>query len=153
MIPLADRDRYLPVGAPSLEKYKQGPRWQVLDAGFGNGWFSYRAYKSDATVTALAIAPDLVRKARALYNGFLDIPEDRLSFHQMNLYDCAKLEGSYDEIVCYETLEHIRGDAVVCQTFHRLLRPGGYLHLCCPNSAHPRWQRETRDFAEIGTKC
>jgi len=134
----------------ALEKnWRQGHR-RVLDAGFGNGWFSYRAYKSGGTVTALAIGPELVHKARALYNGFLDIPEDRLSFREMNLYDAARLDDTFDEIICYETLEHICNDAAVCQTFWRLLRPGGVLHLCCPNSEHPRWQMETLDLAETG---
>jgi hypothetical protein len=31
-----------------------------------------------------------------------------------------------------------------------LLRPGGVLHLCCPNSEHPRWQLEVLDLAEVG---
>lgn len=133
-----------------LEKYWLRGGRKVLDAGFGNGWFAYRAYQSGATVTALAVGPDLVRKARALYNGFLGIPEARLSFREMNLYDAAQLGDTFDEIICYETLEHIRDDGAVCQTFRRLLRPGGILHLCCPNSEHPRWQREPLDVAERG---
>jgi cyclopropane fatty-acyl-phospholipid synthase-like methyltransferase len=134
----------------ALEKnWLQGPR-RVLDAGFGNGWFSYRAYRSDATVTALAIGPELTCKAKSLYNGFLDIPEDRLSFREMNLYDAGQIEGPFDEIICYETLEHIRDDGAVCRMFRQMLRPGGVLHLCCPNAEHPRWQRETLDSTESG---
>jgi SAM-dependent methyltransferase len=133
-----------------LEKHWLTGKRKVLDAGFGNGWFSYRAYKSGATVTALAIGPNLVNKARALYNEFLGIPEDRLSFREMNLYNAAQLDDTFDEIICYETLEHIRNDKVVCQSFYRLLRPGGILHLCCPNSEHPRWQQERLDLAEVG---
>jgi SAM-dependent methyltransferase len=129
--------------------WKHGQR-RVLDAGFGNGWFSYRAYKSGASVTALAIGPGLVRKARALYNEFLGIPEARLSFREMNLYAAAQLDDTFDEIICYETLEHIRDDKAVCQAFRRLLRRGGVLHLCCPNSEHPRWRREALDLAEGG---
>jgi SAM-dependent methyltransferase len=133
-----------------LEKYWLRGERKVLDAGFGNGWFSYRAYRGGATVTALAIGPDLVRKARALYNDFLGIPEDRLSFSEMNLYDAAQINETFDEIICYETLEHIRDDEAVCQTFRRLLRLGGILHLCCPNSEHPRWRLEKLDLAESG---
>jgi SAM-dependent methyltransferase len=134
----------------ALEKnWRQGPR-RVLDAGFGNGWFSYRAYRSGAIVTALAIGPELIRKARALYNGFLGIPEDRLSFREMNLYDAGQIEGPFDEIICYETLEHIRNDEAVCRMFRQMLRPGGVLHLCCPNAEHPRWQGETLDVTESG---
>lgn len=134
----------------SIERnWMQGDR-RVLDAGFGNGWFAYRAYKRGATVTGVAVQPELITKARNLYNGYLGIPEDRLKFIEMNLYDIAKLTDRFDEIVCYETLEHIRDDRLVCQQFHDLLKPGGFLHLCCPNAAHPRWQQEKLDLAECG---
>jgi SAM-dependent methyltransferase len=126
-----------------------GPR-RVLDAGFGNGWFAYRAYRSGASVTALAIQSELIAKAKGLYNNFLGIPEDRLSFLEMNLYDLGKIEGRFDEIICYETLEHIRDDRHVCAEFHRLLKPNGILHLCCPNAEHPHWQREQLDAEERG---
>jgi SAM-dependent methyltransferase len=68
----------------------------------------------------------------------------------MNLYDVGKLGDRFDEIICYETLEHIRDDRVVCRHFHDLLKPGGILHLCCPNAEHPRWQQEKLDRAERG---
>ncbi|HEX4410980.1 MAG TPA: class I SAM-dependent methyltransferase [Xanthobacteraceae bacterium] len=133
-----------------LEKnWLRGPR-RVLDAGFGNGWFSYRAYKSGATVTSIAIGANLVDKANALYNDFLGISRDKMSFQEMNLYEAGKLDGPFDEIICYETLEHVRDDAAVCRTFHRLLRPGGVLHLCCPNAEHPRWRSEQLDSTESG---
>lgn len=134
----------------ALEKHWLKGERKVLDAGFGNGWFSYRAYKSGARVTALAIGVGLVAKAKALYNGFLGIPEDRLLFREMNLYDVGQLDDLFDEVICYETLEHIKNDIAICQSFWHLLRPGGVLHLCCPNSEHPRWQREPLDLAESG---
>src|SRR5438132_9646815 len=91
-----------------LRRYwKTGPR-TVLDAGSGNGWFSYLAYRSGATVTAVNNVADQVEKATAFYNGWLGIPTARLAFQQLNLYDidCFPAE-SFDEIICYETLEHI----------------------------------------------
>lgn len=159
-MPLFDRNllRYLALPGTDiftrrrtrLQKHWLTGSRKVLDAGFGNGWFSYRAYKTGATVTGLAIAPDLIRKANGLYNNYLGISESRLSFREMNLYDAAQLQDSFDEIVCYETLEHIKNDAAVCKSFWQLLRPGGVLHLCCPNAEHPRWQKETLDMAESG---
>ncbi len=134
----------------SIERHwKQGQR-DVLDAGFGNGWFAYRSYRTGASVTAVAIHPELIVKARAFYNDYLKISEDRMRFLQMNLYDIDKIEKRFDEIICYETLEHIRDDRTVCQLFYELLKPQGVLHLCCPNAEHPRWQREELDRFESG---
>lgn len=134
----------------SIERnWRRGPR-RVLDAGFGNGWFAYRAYRSGASVTALTNQFETVHKARALFNGYLRIPEDRLRFLEMNLYDVDKLNDRFDEIICYETLEHIRDDRRVCTYFYELLQPNGLLHLCCPNAEHPRWMREILDLSEKG---
>ena len=134
----------------SIERnWKRGKR-KVLDAGFGNGWFSYQAYLSGASVTALANQSDLIVKARALYNGYLGIPEDRLRFLEMNLYEVDKIDDRFDEIICYETLEHISDDRRICAMFYRRLKPDGVLHLCCPNAEHPRWQREELDRSERG---
>jgi hypothetical protein len=68
----------------------------------------------------------------------------------MNLYEVDKIKDRFDEIVCYETLEHIRDDRRVCSMFRDLLKPNGALHLCCPNAEHPRWQRERLDTSERG---
>ena len=122
----------------------------MLDAGCGNGWFAYRAYLSGATVTAVAIAPELISRGGAFYNEFLDVPEPRLRFVELNLYELPSLQGAYDEIICYETLEHIRDDRLVCEHFFRALNPGGVLHLCCPNARHPRWAAEVLDHEERG---
>lgn len=129
--------------------WHSGPR-RVLDAGSGNGWFSYLAYASGATVTAVNFMSDQVDKAIAFYNGWKQIPASEIQFLQSNLYDVGSLEPGFDEIICYETLEHIKDDRKVCSSFWRLLKPGGVLHLCCPNADHSHWREEELDAAEIG---
>ena len=123
---------------------------KVLDAGCGNGWFAYRACRGDATVTAVAISAGLVARGAAFYNDYLGIPPTRLRFVELNLYDLPNLGETYDEIICYETLEHIRDDRRVCEHFFAALNPGGTLHLCCPNADHPRWAAEVLDDEEQG---
>jgi SAM-dependent methyltransferase len=125
--------------------WRTGPR-RVLDAGCGNGWFSYLAYRSGATVVGISNEPGQVAKAQAFYNGWLEVPEDRLQFRLCDLRSIAALTIDLcDEIICYETLEHIVDDSAVCQEFHRLLSPGGNLHICVPNAGHPRWASEGLD--------
>ncbi len=131
-----------------LKKYwRTGPR-RVLDAGSGNGWFSYLAYRSGATVSAVNVSPEQVEKARQFYNEWLKVPTDRLRFNLLNVYELDTLDGTFDEIICYETLEHIKGDSEVCAAFFRKLNPGGALHLCCPFAEHPKWRSEPLDLEE-----
>jgi len=129
--------------------WKNGDR-DVLDAGSGNGYFSWLAYKSGAKVVALNFESGQVIKAKEFLLDYRKADPERLRFEQFNLYDLPKETRKFDEIICYEVLEHIRRDEDVLQEFFRILRPGGVLHLCCPNRMHPRHQAEELDINETG---
>jgi SAM-dependent methyltransferase len=129
--------------------WKKGDR-DVLDAGSGNGYLSWLAYKSGAKVVAMNFEPQQVERARDFLVGFRKADPARLAFEQRNLYDLPSEERSFDEIICFEVLEHLRRDEEVTKQFFRILRPGGILHLCCPNRLHPRHQAEVLDTTESG---
>jgi SAM-dependent methyltransferase len=134
----------------SLCRYwKSGPR-DVLDAGSGNGYFSWLAYQSGAKVVALNLEPTQVEKAREFLIGYRKADPARLKFEQYNLYDLGRETRAFDEIICYEVLEHLRRDKDVVKEFFRILRPGGCLHICCPNRLHRRHQAEVLDGNETG---
>lgn len=126
-----------------------GPR-DVLDAGSGNGYFSWLAYRSGARVLGMNVDSVQVERSSQFLVRYRQADPARLRFEQCNLYDLARETRTFDEIICYETLEHIRHDADVVAQFHRILRPGGLLHLCCPHRLHPRHQAEVLDTAERG---
>jgi SAM-dependent methyltransferase len=130
-------------------QWSGGPR-KVLDAGSGNGWFAYLAYRSGASVVAVNFSDAQVAKAIRFYNIWRKIPETGLKFINLNLYDLSLLEPGFDEIICYETLEHIKDDNKICREFWRLLKKGGVLHLCCPHAEHSRWRNEPLDLKESG---
>jgi SAM-dependent methyltransferase len=129
--------------------WRKGSR-DVLDAGSGNGWFSWLAYRSGARVVALNIDPTQVEKARTFLLGFKGADPTRLSFEEYNLYNLSGETRTFDEIICYEVLEHIQNDERVVKELFRILRPGGVLHLCCPYRLHPRHQAENLDLNEAG---
>ncbi len=129
--------------------WKTGPR-DVLDAGSGNGYFSWFAYQSGARVVALNIEAAQVAKAKEFLIGYRKADPARLRIERCNLYDLPNETRTFNEIICYETLEHIRHDADVVKEFFRILRPEGVLHVCCPNRLHPRHQAEVLDVNETG---
>ena len=134
----------------SLARYwRSGPR-DVLDAGSGNGYFSWLAYRSGARVVAMNYEQPQVERSRELLLGVKRADPVRLCFEQRNLYDLKTESRRFDEILCFEVLEHLTRDSDVVQEFYRLLRPGGWLHICCPNKLHPRHQREVLDLSESG---
>jgi SAM-dependent methyltransferase len=135
----------------SLSRFwRSGPR-EVLDAGCGNGYFAWLAYRSGASVLGITHDARQVAKARALLLEHRGADPARLRFEQRNLYDLGGLAtAAFDEIICYEVLEHLRDDVSVVCEFYRVLRPGGVLHVCCPNKDHPRHRDEVLDTSESG---
>ena len=66
------------------------------------------------------------------------------------MYELQTETRTFDEIICFEVLEHLRRDRDVVKEFYRLLRLGGVLHLCCPYRLHPRHREEVLDLSETG---
>jgi SAM-dependent methyltransferase len=129
--------------------WQRGPR-DVLDAGCGNGYFSWLAYQTGARVVAMNYGQEQVEKARNFLIGYRRADPSRLQFEERNLYDLPQETRTFDEIICFEVLEHLRRDRDVVTEFYRILRPGGALHLCSPNRLHPRHQVEVLDEKESG---
>jgi SAM-dependent methyltransferase len=122
----------------------------VLDAGSGNGYFSWLAYKSGAHVVAMNFEASQTEKAKRFLVDYRNADPTRLRFEQFNLYELPNEARQFDEIICYEVLEHLRNDRAVVEQFYRILRPGGVLHVCSPNRLHPRHQAEILDTNEAG---
>ncbi len=134
----------------SLRRFWRSGSRDVLDAGSGNGYFSWIAYQSGARVVAMNFEPEQVEKARDFLIGYRSADPERIRFERANLYDLSRETRDFDEIICFEVLEHLRRDDEVVRQFYRVLRPGGILHVCCPNRLHPRHQVEKLDSEERG---
>jgi SAM-dependent methyltransferase len=134
----------------SLRCFWQTGRRDVLDAGSGNGYFSWLAYQTGASVVAINCEQEQVQKA----SDFLIVRKranpERLRFEHRNLYDLTRETRTFDEVICFEVLEHLLHDQDVVTEFYRILRPGGALHLCCPHRLHPRHRVEVLDTQESG---
>jgi SAM-dependent methyltransferase len=134
----------------ALRRFWRSGARDVLDAGSGNGYLSWLAYKSGARVVALNFEKMQVEKANELLVGYRKADPARLRFEESNLYDLTNEVRQFDEIICFEVLEHLRRDSDVVREFFRILRPGGVLHVCCPYRLHPRHQAEVLDLKESG---
>lgn len=121
----------------------------TLDAGCGNGALSYAAYCKGNRVLAVSFDSKQISNNRAFFEN-LKIEKERLSFEVMNLYDLGTMNKKFDQIICSETLEHIRNDRQIVEYFYNLLKPQGILHLCCPYALHPEHHLGRQDGPEDG---
>jgi len=103
---------------------------RVLDIGCGGGLLSEALAKEGADVTAIDLAPELVKVAR-LHGLETGVTVDYRVQAAEDL--AAEQPGSFDVVTCMEMLEHVPDPGAIIAACHRLLKPGGQLFLSTVN--------------------
>ena len=102
----------------------------ALDVGCGGGLLSEALAKAGAAVTAIDLAPNLLKVARlhGLESGI------KVGYRQVAVEVLADdAAGSFDVVTCMEMLEHVPDPAAIVAACARLLKPGGRLFLSTLN--------------------
>ncbi|MFP7721857.1 bifunctional 2-polyprenyl-6-hydroxyphenol methylase/3-demethylubiquinol 3-O-methyltransferase UbiG [Lysobacter sp. A3-1-A15] len=97
---------------------------RVLDVGCGGGLLSEAMARRGADVTAIDLAPELVKVARlhGLESGV------RVDYRLQSVEAlAAEQAGTFDAITCMEMLEHVPDPAAIVSACATLLKPGGRL--------------------------
>jgi SAM-dependent methyltransferase len=122
---------------------------ETLDAGCGNGAFSFAAVRRGNRVTG--IDSDKEKLARCIaFRDYLGIPSDRCAFLPLPICATASIGKSFDQIICFETLEHIVDDAAAVRTLAGALKPGGLLHISTPQRERKPYYGEVISSVEDG---
>ena len=102
----------------------------VLDVGCGGGLLSEALAQAGAKVTAIDLAPNLLKVARlhGLESGI------KVDYREMPVEALAEqAPASCDAITCMEMLEHVPEPASIIEACAKLLKPGGRLFLSTLN--------------------
>ena len=102
----------------------------VLDVGCGGGLLSEALAQAGAKVTAIDLAPNLLKVARlhGLESGI------KVDYREMPVETLAEqAPASFDAITCMEMLEHVPEPASIIEACAKLLKPGGRLFLSTLN--------------------
>lgn len=105
---------------------------RTLDAGCGSGALTLYAAKVGNEAVGVSFDERNNRVATERAQLF------RLSNAKFVTGDLRKLDeltpslGNFDQIICFETIEHIKNDAKLFHDFADILRPGGTLFLTAP---------------------
>ncbi len=102
----------------------------VLDVGCGAGLLSEAMAQAGARVTAIDLAPNLLKVAR-LHGLETGITVDYRETSVESLADAVP--ASFDAVTCMEMLEHVPDPASIIEACARLLKPGGRLFVSTLN--------------------
>ena len=101
-----------------------------LDVGCGGGLLSEALAQAGAKVTAIDLAPNLLKVARlhGLESGI------KVDYREMPVETLAEqAPASFGAITCMEMLEHVPEPASIIEACAKLLKPGGHLFLSTLN--------------------
>jgi SAM-dependent methyltransferase len=122
---------------------------RTFDAGCGNGAFSIYAARCGNEVVAASFSPreheDARRRAELL--GVTGI--DFRTIDLRELHEHREALGSFDQIICLETIEHLADDERLVRSLAEMLRPGGQLLMTAPFEGHHHLYSEERDPAPV----
>lgn len=97
--------------------------WRALDIGCNAGFYSFELARRGAQVTAIDTEPLFLRQAKWAAREFA--LSDRIEFRQMQVYELARLNTSYDLVLFLGVFYHLRypmlGLDIVADTVARLL--------------------------------
>ena len=105
-----------------------GPLGEVLDVGCAEG----------ANAVALRARGATRIAGIEIDEGFAAAARDRLDEVVVGSAedDLPWAPASFDTVLCYDVLEHLRDPWAVLARLRELLRPGGRVHIALPNARH-----------------
>lgn len=133
-----------------LKKHlKKGP-FKTLDAGCGLGAFSFYAAKQNNSVVGLSFDKQSNQQAQETAK-ILNLKN--VVFKEIDLRKLDKFKNqleTYDQIICFETIEHIINDKKLLNDLVGLLNPGGKLFLTTPFKYYKRLWKDSISPIEDG---
>ena len=150
-----------------LKNHIQSGPLRTLDAGCGSGTFTLYAAKlgNDALGISFDKRNNTTAQGRAKLLGI-----QSAHFIERDLRNLSELSndiGSFDQIICFETIEHIMEDRKLIFALSKLLNPGGRILLTAPykyynhlftdklseyeDGGHVRWGYTHEEISDIFT--
>lgn len=124
---------------------------RTLDAGCGSGGFSLGAARLGNVVVGLSF-DERNNSAASNRSRILGL-ENQTHFFKQDLRRLAEVSprlGLFEQIICCETIEHIKGDSQLLKDFSRILSPGGRLLLTAPYKFYRRLPGDSISDIENG---
>jgi SAM-dependent methyltransferase len=123
---------------------------RTLDVGCASGYFTFYAAEIGNQSVGIDVDERGNRKAKRLAQILGFYKTDFLLLDIRILDRFAEQLGKFDQIICLETLEHIRNDRKLLKDLSCLLKLGGRLFLTAPFKFHKPIHGDTLSEVEDG---
>jgi 2-polyprenyl-3-methyl-5-hydroxy-6-metoxy-1,4-benzoquinol methylase len=119
-----------------LRRHLSAGKSRTFDAGCGNGAFSiFASHIGNEVVAASFSANDQEHaRARADILGVSGIDFQTIDLRELESHSDAL--GTFDQIICLETIEHVIDDEALLERLAAMLGPGGRILLSAPFDGH-----------------
>ena len=128
---------------------------RTLDVGCGNGAFSFAAQKLGNRVLGIDFDSEKLKRCEK-FRDYLRVDPTTCEFRVHNVCRLHEISEIFDQVICFEMLEHIKHDTTTIEALSQKLRVGGTLHLCTPfRNRHPYYgeivsNREDGNHVRLG---
>lgn len=119
-----------------LNRYLLAGPLKTLDAGCGVGSFTIYASKIGNQSIGVSLNEECNKRARG-WAEVLKLPNAQfITARFENFEKLSRQFGKFDQIICFETIEHIQNDNELVKNLSDSLKPGGRLILTAPFKNH-----------------
>lgn len=103
---------------------------EVLDVGCGAGDFSEAIshFRPDLTIHAVDISKKAIAYAKT--RGL------KVSFKTADVQNLPYKDNSFDAVVCFDLIEHVKSPSKALKEIRRVLKPGGVFHVFLPTEGN-----------------
>jgi SAM-dependent methyltransferase len=132
-----------------LRRHLRKGKARTFDAGCGNGGFSIYAARAgnDVVAASFSRSEQEAARRRAAIVGVAGIDFRTLDLREIERHRDSL--GSFDQIICFETIEHVTDDQGLVRSLAQMLEPGGQLLLSTPfDGHHPLYSEERHPSPE-----
>jgi SAM-dependent methyltransferase len=132
-----------------LRRFLRHGSLRTFDAGSGNGGFSIFAAREGNEVVAATFSAseqDSSRR-RADTLGVTGVDFQIIDLRELEAH--REELGTFDQIICLETIEHLGDDEGLVRSLAAMLRPGGQIMLSTPYERHRPLYTEERDPSPV----
>ena len=99
----------------------------ILEVGCGTGYGAKELTDNGFSLDCIDVDKDVVDNANKLYGG------ERLRFHHYDGQNIDFDDNTFDLVISFQVIEHVKSDISYLREIHRVLKAGGQVLLTTPN--------------------